>query len=207
MPKIPVCFRGGGPSRHPNLNTYDPVRRRPSGTAPGRRDAPAAVSRILCSPRTEAAIICLCDQNPGLIAPRAAASSPIWSCCGRGLPCGAALADAPGGLLPRLFTLASDGSEAVSFLWHWPSRGIWSAVSFFSKGLPALCSPDFPQRPGANSDRRDCPQPTHLYRTVNIAIPLKYTRGIDVFLPTFSASSWETAEKTVTFRFDSAIRD
>ena len=124
-----------------------PARRRFPGTAQGRRDAPAAVSRILCSPRTEAAIICLCDQNPGLIAPRATASSPIWSCCGRGLPCDAAFADAPGGLLPRLFTLASDASEAVSFLWHWPSRGIWSAVSFFSKGLPALCSPDFPQRP------------------------------------------------------------
>ncbi len=35
----------------------------------------------------------------------------------------------------------------VYFLWHFPSRGVWSAVSCFSAGLPALWSPDFPLLP------------------------------------------------------------
>lgn len=67
-----------------------------------RRCKPDSVSR-----RSGTAIICLCDQNPGLIAPRAAASSPIWSCCGRGLPCGAALAAHPVGSYPTLSPLPS----------------------------------------------------------------------------------------------------
>ena len=40
--------------------------------------------------------------------------------------------------LPRL-------PRAVSFLWHFhPGRGIWSAASGLSAGLPALWCPDFP---------------------------------------------------------------
>lgn len=44
------------------------------------------VSRILYRHKT-AAIICLSDQYPGLLLPRATTSSPIWPCCGRSLHC------------------------------------------------------------------------------------------------------------------------
>ena len=37
-------------------------------------------------------------------------------------------------------------SPAVCFLWHFPCRGIWSATSGLSAGLPALRCPDFPPR-------------------------------------------------------------
>ncbi len=71
---------------------------------------------------------------------------------------------ASGGLLPHLFTLASGGPAAVFFLLHWPSRGLLSAVSFFSKGLPALRSPDFP-RPAFQPDAIAC-KLTHPYQII-----------------------------------------
>ena len=59
--------------------------------------------------------------EPGVPDAASSDSPSIWSCCGRGLPCGAALADAPGGLLPHPFTLtriAPGGilSVALAFL-------------------------------------------------------------------------------------------
>ena len=51
------------------------------------RSMASAVSRILYHPKM-AAIICLSDQYPELLVPRATASPPIWPCCGRSLPCG-----------------------------------------------------------------------------------------------------------------------
>ena len=47
---------------------------------------------------------------------RAASSSPVWPCSGRGLPCGSCRHD-PGGLLHHPFTLTGT-SPAVCFLWH-----------------------------------------------------------------------------------------
>ena len=83
---------------------------------------------------------------------------------------------------------------------------------FCGTGLPAEYGPRYPSfqkdsllcavrtflnGPGANSfDRRDCPQPTHLYGMVNIAIPLKYTRGIGAFLPTFSPLRGKNSPET-----------
>lgn len=139
-----------------------------------RRCKPDSVSR-----RSGTAIICLCDQNPGLIAPRAAASSPIWSCCGRGLPSAPLSLRARWALTPPFHPYLQPKPEAVCFLLHWPSRGVWSAISFFSKGLPALCSPDFPRTAGCPAVR-DCPRLMYL-AFVNIAIPLEYTRVSGLF--------------------------
>ena len=48
---------------------------------------------------------------------RAASTSPVWPCSGRGLPCGSRHRD-PGGLLHRRFTLTAAEAEAVCSLWH-----------------------------------------------------------------------------------------
>ena len=103
----------------------------------------AAVSRILY-PASGTAIICLCDQNPEFITPRATAHSLFGLAAGR--VCHAMrLSPAPGGLLPRHFTLTTFPEKRGGiFLLRYPFRGISSTASFFSKGFPALCSPDFP---------------------------------------------------------------
>ena len=59
--------------------------------------------------------------EPGVHDAASNGSPSIWSCCGRGLPCGAAFADTPGGLLPHLFTLTRTNpggmlSVALAFL-------------------------------------------------------------------------------------------
>ena len=52
----------------------------------------------------------------------------------------------PVGSYPTISTLPHPkGCLAVYFLLHLSFRGLSSAASFFSKGLPAPCSPDFPQ--------------------------------------------------------------
>ena len=48
---------------------------------------------------------------------RAASSSPVWPCSGRGLPCGSCHHD-PGGLLHHPFTLTGTEVPAVCSLWH-----------------------------------------------------------------------------------------
>lgn len=48
---------------------------------------------------------------------RAASSSPVWPCSGRGLPCGRCH-QRPGGLLHHPFTLTGTGVPAVCSLWH-----------------------------------------------------------------------------------------
>ena len=48
---------------------------------------------------------------------RAASSSPVWPCSGRGLPCGSRHRD-PGGLLHHPFTLTAAEAVAVCSLWH-----------------------------------------------------------------------------------------
>ena len=96
--------------------------------------------------------------EPGTFNAASNNSFPIWSCCGRGLPERWSFREPPGGLLPRLFTLTRSGLPAVSFLLHFPSCGIWSAVPFFhvQKILPAekdfpLCAVRtfLPRNPGA----------------------------------------------------------
>jgi len=71
---------------------------------------------------------------------------PIWSCSGRGLPCGASC-KAPGGLLHRLFTLTRplfrtagrfvSVALSVAAVFPLPSCPIQARQ-------PALWSPDFP---------------------------------------------------------------
>ena len=79
-----------------------------------------------------------------MIAPRATTSSPIWSCYGRGLPCGATSVASRWAFTPPFHPYRKK-IAAVSFCCTVPSGGIWSAVSrLISNGLPALCSPDFP---------------------------------------------------------------
>ena len=48
---------------------------------------------------------------------RAASTSSVWPCSGRGLPCESRHRD-PGGLLHRRFTLTAAEAAAVCFLWH-----------------------------------------------------------------------------------------
>ena len=48
---------------------------------------------------------------------RAASSSPVWPCSGRGLPCESRHRD-PGGLLHHPFTLTAAEAVAVCSLWH-----------------------------------------------------------------------------------------
>ena len=103
-----------------------------------------AVSRILYR-LAAAAIICLCDQNPEFITPRATAHS-LFGLAAEGVYHAVKLSLSPGGLLPRPFTLTAGFPAAVCSLLHWSFRGISSTAPLFSKGLPALCSPDFPQR-------------------------------------------------------------
>ncbi len=74
----------------------------------------AAVSRILY-PASGTAIICLCDQNPEFITPRATAHSLFGLAAGR--VCHAMrLSPAPGGLLPRHFTLTTFPEKAWRYL-------------------------------------------------------------------------------------------
>ena len=68
-------------------------------------NAAIAVSRILYRYAT-AAIICLCDQNPGLFAPRATAR-PLFGLAAGGVYRAAEVPFLPGGLLPHPFTLTA----------------------------------------------------------------------------------------------------
>jgi len=98
------------------------------------------------------------DTLRGLVL-AACASLPIWSCSVWGLPC-LTLYSGSGALLPHLFTLtparrkqASCGmpdslakaqvAEAVSSLWHWPSRSLDAAIPDVIRHT-ALRSSDFP---------------------------------------------------------------
>ena len=98
------------------------------------------------------------DTLRGLVL-AACASLPIWSCSVWGLPC-LPLYSGSGALLPHLFTLtptrrkqASCGmpgslakaqvAEAVSSLWHWPSRSLDAAIPDVIRHT-ALRSSDFP---------------------------------------------------------------
>ena len=123
-----------------------------------------AVSRILYR-LAAAAIICLCDQNPEFITPRATAHS-LFGLAAEGVYHAVKLSLSPGGLLPRPFTLTAGFPAAVCSLLHWSFRGISSTAPLFSKGLPALCSPDFPQR---KYSRRDCPR-SRCVHYINITI-------------------------------------
>ena len=49
--------------------------------------------------------------EPGVHSAASNGSPPIWSCCGRGLPCGAALAARPVGSYPTLSPLPSAEAE------------------------------------------------------------------------------------------------
>ena len=99
-------------------------------------------------------------------------SLPIWSCSVWGLPC-PGLYSPSGALLPHLFTLtptrrkqASCGMpdslakaqvvEAVSSLWHWPSRSLNAAIPDVIRHT-ALRSSDFP--PPIYSSRRNRQRP------------------------------------------------
>jgi len=70
-----------------------------------------------------------------------ARATPIRSCSRWGLPCRARCRPR-GALLPHRFTLASDESEAVCFLWHYP----WGHPRRALPGTVFPWSPDFPPR-------------------------------------------------------------
>ena len=103
------------------------------------------ISRILYAARRQRGGHLSVRPEPGT--PNAASNglSPIWSCCGRGLPCGAVLTGTRRALTPPFHPYRNRSSGGI-FLLRYPFSGILSAASFFSKGLPALCSPDFPPR-------------------------------------------------------------
>ena len=101
------------------------------------------ISRIL-SPRFRGGDHLSKRPEPGTIAPRAAASSPIWPCSGRGLPCGPDHSEARWSLTPPFHPCrpSENGRRSVlccAFLPAGLPRGI-----LLEEGLPALWSPDFP---------------------------------------------------------------
>ena len=83
---------------------------------------------------------------------RAASSSPVWPCSGRGLPCESRHRD-PGGLLHRRFTLTEAEAAAVCSLWHcladhsgWvlPTALPYGARTFLGAGNPPRGRPADP---------------------------------------------------------------
>lgn len=80
------------------------------------------------------------------------ARSSIWSCSGWGLPCHWRCRQR-GALLPHHFTLTSrpEGSEAVSFLWHFP----WTRAPQALPGTLPCGARTFLPHPHAGE--RDCP--------------------------------------------------
>ena len=74
-------------------------------------NAADAVSRIPYR-LAAAAIICLCDQNPELITPRATARS-LFGLAAGGVYHAAELSLPPGGLLPHPFTLTGENSGGL----------------------------------------------------------------------------------------------
>ena len=105
-------------------------------------------------------------RTRNFITPKSSGSFPIWSCCGRSLPRQRGSRPRPAGSYPAISPLPPETFRrcrrpfpgAVYFLLHWSSRGLSSAVSFLSKGLPAPCSPDFPQRKSCRPPGRKVPQ-------------------------------------------------
>jgi len=89
----------------------------------------AAVSRILYRTFSYGGGHLSMRPEPGIPSTASSGSSPIWSCCGWGLPCGPAFAGTRRALTPPFHPYRSPKGTAVCFLWHWPSCGIWSAVS------------------------------------------------------------------------------
>jgi hypothetical protein len=87
---------------------------------------------------------------PGIQALRAAASLPIWSCSGRGLPCGHLFRPARWALTPPFhpyhgFFQIHGGLFSVAL--SLPRNLVRSILeSLRAPGLPALWSPDFPPR-------------------------------------------------------------
>ena len=73
---------------------------------------------------------------------RAASSSPVWPCSGRGLPCGSRHRD-PGGLLHHPFTLTPALTGRGGLLSVALSRGL---LRVGVTHRPALWSPDVPRR-------------------------------------------------------------
>ena len=108
----------------------------------------SAISRILFS-FARAATICLCDQYPGFKRCEQQLI-PYLVLLREGFAKTERITPAPGGLLPRLFTLAGFASGGLfSAALSFPGR-IVPGIPLF-KGLPALRSPDFPPVP---KDRR-----------------------------------------------------
>jgi len=109
-----------------------------------RKNEAPAISRILF-PFARAATICLCDQYPGFKR-REQRLIPYLVLLREGFAKTERITPAPGGLLPRLFTLAGFASGGLfSAALSFPGR-IVPGIPLF-KGLPALRSPDFPPVP------------------------------------------------------------
>src|SRR5262249_13407182 len=112
-------------------------------------------------------------------AERAAPRFPIWPCTRWGFPC---LRDCSwsGGLLPRLFTLASGRNRRrFYFLWHFPSKG-------FSAFRPRVS----PAKPGLRGItpcgvRTFLPRltPEAILRPSKIALILAFARAIGKSVP------------------------
>lgn len=103
---------------------------------------------------------------------RAASSSPVWPCSGRGLPRGSCHHD-PGGLLHHPFTLTPAPRGRGGLLSVALSRGL---LRVGVTHRPALWSPDVP-RHGRTRDATV--QPTHSHRPVygGLASPITEWRG------------------------------
>ena len=128
-----------------------------------KRNTSAAVSRILYR-LAAAAIICLCDQNPEFITPRATAHS-LFGLAAGGVYHAVMLSQSPGGLLPHPFTLTALRRRSalcctglsVEYRPQHPS---------FQRGSPLCAVRTFLS---GNISRRDCPR-SRCVHYINITI-------------------------------------
>ena len=110
---------------------------------------------------------------------RAASSSPVWPCSGRGLPCESCHHDS-GGLLHHPFTLTGT-SPAVCFLWHcladcsgWvlPTALPCGARTFLGAALPRRDRPADPfARPSLRGVARGRPATEATGWTTDLTLP------------------------------------
>ena len=143
---------------------FHPLRRKtPATQSTIQRNTLTAVSRILYR-LAAAAIICLCDQNPEFITPRATAHS-LFGLAAGGVYHAVMLSQSPGGLLPHPFTLTALRRRSalcctglsVDYRPQHPS---------FQRGSPLCAVRTFLS---GNISRRDCPR-SRCVHYINITI-------------------------------------
>jgi len=120
-------------------------------------------------------VICLCDQYPG---PTSGPLSPLFGLAPDGVFHAAAIARAPGALLPHLFTLTPAPLPASGryVLCGTFRRAVLKRRSPAFTGRPALWSPDFPPASPKRNQRLSAPSKRSIHGALGRR--LKFARPI-----------------------------